>query len=339
MAINMWQTQRPTVESNGDGTSRVTAYIEIDPDGLSSSSTSTYRCRLYVGSTLGSRRSWSDDGSTWSSEPYCDVEPGEYEVYAILTDSSGSALYDSDGKLVKTGVYDVTVEETFVAAIYYARIRLYGNGGEWTDGSSSVYFPDEDKDPEWASSFDDYADIDIYFDGSGFERDGYKLLGFATNSSASSAKYDVEDVYTVEATSRDEDDPTIAKLYAVWEENKFDLWDWESPIGGTLEIEQVSDTEYECSPLTAREWNNFLKRIQDVADKMGITLFSWPGIQVEAIEGTEMTMEQAQYAVACLEQLNPDEPVPEGPTLGYPFITEDFINGLKESLNSLIETL
>ena len=238
---------------------------------------------------------------------------------------------ETDTELGIENELDITTDDApLIATTYYAQIRLRGNGGSPSNVYSDVFAE---------TTWDDYADIEVEFDGSSFEREGYELLGFSKSSSATSATYDVEDVCAVEATSEDENSPTTVTLYAVWSKDQIALWEWQSSIGGELELHQINDTEYACYPLTADEWNDFLARIYDVADVLGVPLFSWPNVQVEAISGQEMTMVQAQYAIACLESLNPDKPVPDGPTITSPYITATFINGLKESLNSVIKTL
>lgn len=274
---------------------------------------------LYEGSTLidtlyGNSYSLAAGGSKSDlTKTFEDLEPGTtYKIKAYLCNS------DTDTRLdVGPATLTFTTEEIEpVAEVYYAELILHGNGGKIGSSTTKTY-------SGWMSGWDGYAYVDIAFDGSDFTRSGYALLGFSTSSSATYASYDVSDEYRIKATSTDDTSPTTKHLYAVWSDGRPDDWEWNPAIvqGNALSIK-------------ASHWNSFIDRIQEFADYLGVSLSSTTISDATATSGTRMMASQANAARTLISKLSPPTALPSTVSSGS-IITAAFMNGLKNSLNSI----
>lgn len=111
-------------------------------------------------------------------------------------------------------------------------------------------------------------------------------------------------------------------------------WSWTSTVskGATMPYTKSGNTVY-AELLAASEWNNFINRIMDFLEYTGYT---WSGdvSSFYVTAGTEMTAEQADYARQLIAVMNPPTPLPSAISKDGR-ITAAFINGLKNSLNSI----
>ena len=89
-------------------------------------------------------------------------------------------------------------------------------------------------------------------------------------------------------------------------------------------------------PLTADEWLDFADRIKEFYMYLGKTVDStyWYRAVNGVESGSPMTTTQANGARYLINALNPSTAVPNAVSQGDP-ITAAFINGLKNSLNSI----
>ena len=117
-------------------------------------------------------------------------------------------------------------------------------------------------------------------------------------------------------------------------------WAWTSTVreGGALPYTQSGNT-ITVKPLTAIEWTNFISRIQAFASSCGVTLNSTylSNATSGVSSGKPMLASQANAARYLINQLSPKTPVPAAVSSTSPtnVITAAFINGLKDSLNSV----
>lgn len=286
--------------------SSTTSSLKVKATGFSSSVAilNWYIDDAYDGSVSINESGWP----TWT---FTGLYPNT--TYAIKV-----AFFTADGtRLDVTSASFTTDDAPLISRTFYARVRLYGNGGT-SSGNSYIDFEN------WGASWEKFADIDVDYNGSSFRRSGYSLLGFSTSSGATSPSYSITGTYTVEATSEDESRPTTVKLYAVWKDAKTrpDDWVWSPAIvkGSSLSI-------------TARHWNDFISRIQEFASYLGVTLSSSTISAANATSGERMLASQANAARTMINSLSPSVSVPASVTAGD-VITAAFMNGLKNSLNS-----
>ena len=111
-------------------------------------------------------------------------------------------------------------------------------------------------------------------------------------------------------------------------------WYWSSTVskGATMPYTKSGNTVY-AKPLTATEWNNFIDRIMDFMEYTGR---SWYGnaSSFYATAGTTMTAEKVDYARQLIAVMSPPVALPAAISKGGR-ITAAYINGLKNSLNSI----
>lgn len=135
-------------------------------------------------------------------------------------------------------------------------------------------------------------------------------------------------------------------FYAIWRLARPQNWSW--PTHSLKPIEQWSAMNFTGSgenivpnPLTAKEWLDFISRIQDFAKYCNVTLSSdyLSKAKTGVSKGKNMKIEQANGVRNLIYQLNnyidPNFPVPDEVTKENPIITANFINGLMYSLNSI----
>lgn len=281
----------------------------------------TYYMIFYCGDEYhkSSNFTLSAGGSRTLTWEFDDLEPStDYYIYGELYNSNDDPLLTTSNSQ-----WYYTDDPPLVAVVYYARIRLYGNGGTW-DGS-----PYKDYD-SWGSGWTNASiDIDIDFNGSGFIRSGYILVGFAKSSSATSATYDIEDTYTVESDSDDEDNPTMITLYAVWKtvNERPEDWVWKNTIKFGYPIK-----------ITADEWlNYFIPKIKEFAVYCNVTLNSTylSEATTGVASGKNMTATQMNGARKLVNQLDISESVPSKVESGTTAKAQ-FLIDLTNALNSII---
>lgn len=86
--------------------------------------------------------------------------------------------------------------------------------------------------------------------------------------------------------------------------------------------------------LTAREWNSFIRRIEDFADYKGVRLNSSYLYSASASSGGKMLASQANAAISLISQLSPPTSPPSRVQAGST-ITASFFLDLRGSLNSI----
>ena len=128
-------------------------------------------------------------------------------------------------------------------------------------------------------------------------------------------------------------------FYAIWVKARPSNWSWE-----TTGISQGSSMAYTQSgstitpkPLTAKEWLSFMDRVKEFYTYKGKTVDStyWNRAVNGVASGKPMTATQADGARYLISQLSPPTSVPASVSSGTTVITAAFINGLKNSLNSI----
>lgn len=114
-------------------------------------------------------------------------------------------------------------------------------------------------------------------------------------------------------------------------------WSWTSTVqrGATMAYTKSGDTIIP-KPLTATEWKNFISRIQAFATACEVSLNSTylSNATSGVSSGSPMKASQANAARNLINQLSPKTAVPNAVSSGGS-ITAAFINGLKDSLNSV----
>ena len=128
-------------------------------------------------------------------------------------------------------------------------------------------------------------------------------------------------------------------FYAIWVAARPSNWSW-----STTGISKGSDMTYTQSgttiivkPLTAKEWLAFMDRVKEFYTYKGKTVDStyWYNAVNEVESGKPMTATQANGARYLISQLSPPTSVPASVSSETTVITAAFINGLKNSLNSI----
>ena len=128
-------------------------------------------------------------------------------------------------------------------------------------------------------------------------------------------------------------------FYAIWVKARPSNWSWK-----TTGISQGSSMAYTQSgstitpkPLTAKEWLSFMDRVKEFYIYKGKTVDStyWYRAVNEVESGKPMTATQANGARYLISQLSPPTSVPASVSSETTVITAAFINGLKNSLNSI----
>ena len=127
-------------------------------------------------------------------------------------------------------------------------------------------------------------------------------------------------------------------LYAIWVKARPSNWSWSTTgisKGSNMTYTQ-SGTTIIVKPLTAKEWLAFMNRVKEFYTYKGKTVDStnWSRSVNGVSSGSEMTATQANGARYLINQLSPPTSVPASVSSGT-VITAAFINGLKNSLNSI----
>ena len=127
-------------------------------------------------------------------------------------------------------------------------------------------------------------------------------------------------------------------LYAIWVKARPSNWSWSTTgisKGSSMTYTQSGST-ITPKPLTAKEWLSFMNRVKEFYTYKGKTVDStyWSRAVNGVSSGSEMTATQANGARYLINQLSPPTSVPASVSSGT-VITAAFINGLKNSLNSI----
>ena len=127
-------------------------------------------------------------------------------------------------------------------------------------------------------------------------------------------------------------------FYAIWVKARPSNWSWSTTgisKGSSMAYTQ-SGTTITPKPLTAKEWLSFMDRVKEFYTYKGKTVDStnWSRSVNGVSSGSEMTATQANGARYLINQLSPPTSVPASVSSGTA-ITAAFINGLKNSLNSI----
>lgn len=251
-------------------------------------------------------------GETSSFCRFSNLAPGtHYTIRVDVYAYNPWRLLDSGSTTTKTE------DAPPVATSYYAKVVLDGNGGTCNGNSTWSY---DNYGPGWGS----YADVSVYFSDPGFQKTGYTLVGWSESRNASTVDYGKSGSISIRATSASQNNPTTVRLYAVWKKGRPNNWYWTSTVSQGLTLN-----------LTAYEWNNFISRIQEFATYRGVALNSAYLSSGVAIRGSRMMADQANAVRYLINQLNPPTSVPASVTPGVSTITAAFINGLRDSINSI----
>ena len=127
-------------------------------------------------------------------------------------------------------------------------------------------------------------------------------------------------------------------FYAIWVKARPSNWSWSTTgisKGSSMAYTQSGST-ITPKPLTAKEWLSFMNRVKEFYTYKGKTIDStnWSRSVNGVSSGSEMTATQANGARYLINQLSPPTSVPASVSSGT-VITAAFINGLKNSLNSI----
>ena len=127
-------------------------------------------------------------------------------------------------------------------------------------------------------------------------------------------------------------------FYAIWVKARPSNWSWSTTgisKGSNMAYTQ-SGTTIIVKPLTAKEWLAFMDRVKEFYTYKGKTVDStyWNRAVNGVASGKSMTATQADGARYLISQLSPPTSVPASVSSGTA-ITAAFINGLKNSLNSI----
>ena len=126
-------------------------------------------------------------------------------------------------------------------------------------------------------------------------------------------------------------------FYAIWTTSRPDDWSWWSYVSkGSSMATSGSGSSFTVKPLTAAEWLAFASRISAFYAYKGLSIDStyWYRTINGVESGKPMTQTQANGARYLISQLSPLVALPAQVSTGDA-ITAAFINGLKNSLNSI----
>lgn len=128
-------------------------------------------------------------------------------------------------------------------------------------------------------------------------------------------------------------------FYAIWVAGRPSNWSWSTTgisKGSSMAYTQSGSTII-AKPLTATEWLAFMNRVKEFYTYKGKTVDStyWHRAVNGVESGSSMTATQVNGARYLISQLSPPTSVPASVSSGT-VITAAFINGLKNSLNSIV---
>ena len=131
------------------------------------------------------------------------------------------------------------------------------------------------------------------------------------------------------------EDPTTEWFWTA-AEGRPDNWVWTSTVrkGAEMAYSQVGDKEYKAYPLTASEWNDFVDRVVEFLRYCKWEVPSNYGDSWYVTRGTEMTATEVNYMRTAISQMPITVSLPAA-VKSNSKITAAYINGLKNSLNSI----
>ncbi len=212
--------------------------------------------------------------AVWKENPYITLDAGEgrfgTDQYVYFHVNYGGYVYFSNynptragytliGWSATSGATSPTYGPTdYVGPLYGSSYKFYavwqkstvtitmnGNGGKWDDATGII---------QLTRNVGDVLNFGIY---SSLTRTGYTLLGWSSNSAATSATYGVNSTVDVGASD--------ATYYAVWQKITIDLFYWKSKS----EDESLIAADQPISNMTATRWNRFKAKIAELAEAEG----------------------------------------------------------------------
>lgn len=232
--------------------------------------------------------------------------------------TAGDATYSPgesvSGDRVASNFYAVYSNECWIN--YYSN----GGSGSMSDTSESAYY----------SASNRYTTPTLYVDDCIFTApSGKSFSHWNTKADGSGTSYDIDDSVTTNYT---------LDLYAIWKAGRPSNWSWTTTgiSSGSAMNSSGSAGNITAKPLTAAEWLNFANRIKEFYSYKGKTVDStyWYRATNGVVKGSPMTSTQANGVRYLIDQLSPPTAVPSAVSAGSK-ITAAFINGLKNSLNSI----
>ena len=257
-------------------------------------------------------------GDTSSSWTFTGLEEDtSYNIRAVAYQYNPWQQLDSGSTTAKT---------KSSAVYYYLKLILDGNGGKLSSGSTTITFTGSAKNT---------TEVNLPFDGSGFTRSGYTLLGFNASPSDTSILYGPTGTFVYYAESTSASNPTTVRMYAVWEEEKTRPanWAWTSTVrkGAAVPTVKKSATLWHAKYLTATEWNNFQDRVAAFLKYKGVS-FSGSFTRVSA--GATMQRSTINGIIQAIALMDPPTSPPAEVGAGQQITAATFIR-LRDSLNSI----
>ncbi len=112
-------------------------------------------------------------------------------------------------------------------------------------------------------------------------------------------------------------------------------WSWSSTVSKGAEMQYTkSGNTITCKPLTASEWNRFVDRVVEFAEYCGMSIPSNYGDSWYVTKGARMEVTEVNYMRELISYLPITVSLPSAAKAGGK-ITAAYINGLKNSLNSI----
>ena len=208
----------PAGDSGGGGGGTTTYKVTVAPNGGTYTGTSPItvssggNINLATVSNQISRNNYVLTGWRWSADSKV------YSTTAVITRISSNGTITAQWELKKN---------------YYYRVKLYGNGGSFSDGSTTYWWPGKD-DATLSETTSPKIDTSVFPSPT---YTGYKLRGWAKTSNGTPTSY-----LTFTATSTNADDPTTGNsAYAIWAARQVLVYDYN---GGRYGNETGSSSIY-----------------------------------------------------------------------------------------------
>jgi hypothetical protein len=334
----LWLANSNSITVNTNETFTLTAYM--DPSGLNSG-ISAYGARIRYGSNVyGQTFSWEDNG-TWECElEYSFSSPGTYSVSVGLTDKYGAYLG------YPTGSIKIYVEEEEEYILPTIELDIDSIDESATESSVMV----SGKATRGYSNDNNTYRIEysvVKTAGGGAKT--YKSDSFTFSSKTRSFSHEFTGLdsgisykATVELRNLSSNDVVAIDYYTFSTGKKIrpKNWEWTSTVsaGAAVTTTKISGTEnsYNAYFLTAAEWIDFIDRIKEFASYLDVSFTQMNDVAPctrDVIKGKPMKYTQALGARNFINKLDPPKAVPSISSTST--ITAAFINGLKDSLNSI----
>lgn len=234
-------------------------------------------------------------------------------AYTNTTDTSQART----GKVAVSGMPDGKVTNFYAVWSLAPTIVLKANGGVFQDTQATT--------KEYPRQTPGNA---FYFSGpSGLvARNGYKLLGWSANDTATTAGYDPDGWVTVSNS-------TVQRYYAIWEPH-IELFYWDGGTGST--DSSIIAKGLPVTNLTASRWNRFKKKINEITQAQTGKAWSY----TTTSSGDSITAIEVLNARNAIAALNRNVPLPTAAQLATgKKILANYFNGsgsLKAALNIVI---